>query len=401
MKYLVFAVIMLMPGYCRQQVSPIGSSRPDGQGELKVGAERTELYFPYLKGKRVACVANQTSLIGRVHLVDSLLGAGIRLVKVFAPEHGFRGLEEAGAKVINQVDQQTGIRIVSLYGARMKPTPEDLKDIDLVLFDIQDVGVRFYTYISTMTYVMEACAETGISFVVLDRPNPNGDYVDGPVLEKGYESFVGLHPVPVVHGMTVGEYARMVNEEGWLRNGIKARLTVIPVENYAHSTRYSLPVAPSPNLPNDLAVCLYPSLCLFEGTQVSVGRGTDYPFQVIGHPYFVIGSFLFRPVSRPEALHPLYEDQNCYGSSLMGVMDLCWKDRRLNLFWLISHYQFWNVSVKDHGSFFNDYFDQLAGNSTLRKQITEGKTEDQIRSNWQEDLIKFKSIRQKYLLYPL
>jgi uncharacterized protein YbbC (DUF1343 family) len=389
-----------MLGFCRPQVSQTGNTIPFVQDTLKVGAERTGLYFPYLHGKTVACVANHTSVIGQVHLVDSLVQAGINMVKVFAPEHGFRGLEEAGEEVRNQIDQKTGIQIVSLYGTFKKPSREDLEGIQVVLFDIQDVGTRFYTYISTMTYVMEACAENAVPFILLDRPNPNGDYVDGPVLEKGYESFVGLHPVPVVHGMTVGEYARMVNEEGWLEKGIKAQLTVIPVENYTHSTRYSLPVAPSPNLPNDLAICLYPSLCLFEGTRVSVGRGTDYPFQVIGHPYYVIGSFLFKPESRQEARHPLYEGQNCYGTSLGGVWELCMKDRRLNLSWLINHYDFWNNFVKDRGSFFNNYFDKLAGNSTLRKQITEGKTEDQIRASWHEGLAKFRSIRQKYLLYP-
>ncbi|MDD5694884.1 MAG: DUF1343 domain-containing protein [Bacteroidales bacterium] len=389
-----------MLGFCKQQVSQTSHILPDTGYILRPGAERTELYFPELQGKKVACVANQTSMIGQVHLVDSLVHAGIDLVKVFAPEHGFRGQAEAGEEISNQIDPRTGVPIVSLYWTRKKPSSEDLEGIDVVLFDIQDVGTRFYTYISTMTYVMEACTENAVPFIVLDRPNPHGGYVDGPVLEKGFESFVGLHPVPIVYGMTMGEYARMVNEEGWLKNGIKARLTVIPVEKYTHSSPYSLPVAPSPNLPNDLAICLYPSLCLFEGTQVSVGRGTDYPFQVIGHPYYILGSFLFTPESRPEALHPLYEGQHCFGSSLMGTMDLCMKDRRLNLSWLINHYQFWNEFVNDRGSFFNDYFDKLAGNSTLRQQIIEGNTEDQIRASWQEGLIKFKSIRQKYLLYP-
>ncbi len=400
MRYLVYLVIFSMLGFCGQQAPQTGSAMLVEQNALNVGAERTGLYFPDLQGKRIACVANHTSMIGQVHLVDSLVDAGIHLVKVFAPEHGFRGMAEAGEEIENQVDPKTGIPIASLYGTHKKPSSSDLEGIKVVLFDIQDVGARFYTYISTMTYVMEACAENGIPLIVLDRPNPNGDYVDGPVLEKGYESFVGLHPVPVVHGMTVGEYARMVNEEGWLENGIKAQLTVIPVENYTHSTRYSVPVAPSPNLPNDLAICLYPSLCLFEGTQVSVGRGTDYPFQVIGHPYFVIGSFLFKPESRPEARHPLYEGQACTGSSLSGAGESCQENRRLNLSWLINHYAFWENTVRDRGNFFNDYFDKLAGNSTLRKQITEGKTEEQIRASWQEDLVNFKSIRKKYLLYP-
>ncbi|HNS16949.1 MAG TPA: DUF1343 domain-containing protein [Bacteroidales bacterium] len=400
MRYSILISLILVLGFCKQQVSQTYDTLPVTHPELRVGAERTEIYFPELDGKQVACVANQTSMIGKVHLVDSLVRAGIRVAKVFAPEHGFRGLQAAGEDVSNQIDRKTGIPIVSLYGNRKKPAPDDLKGIGVVLFDIQDVGARFYTYISTLTYVMEACAENGIPLIVLDRPNPNGDYVDGPVLENGYESFVGLHPVPVVHGMTVGEYAQMVNGEGWLRNGIRAALNVIPVEGYTHSTRYSLPVAPSPNLPNDTAVCLYPSVCFFEGTVVSVGRGTDHPFQVIGHPYFLLGSYLFTPESRPEALHPPYEGQHCYGASLTGSFEVCQRSRQLNLLWLIHHYDYWDKQVKDRGSFFSDYFDKLAGNSTLRQQITERKTEEQIRSSWQEGLTKFKSIRQKYLLYP-
>ncbi len=400
MRLAIFLVMIMLWSFCRQQEPQTGNAAPGDGDTLKTGAERTDLYLPDLQGKKVACVANHTSMIGPVHLVDSLVHSGIHVEKVFAPEHGFRGQAEAGEKIRSQVDSRTGIPIVSLYGTHKKPSSSDLEGIQVVLYDIQDVGVRFYTYISTMTYVMEACAENGIPFIVLDRPNPNGDYVDGPVREKGYESFVGLHPVPIVYGMTVGEYARMVNGEGWLNDGRKADLEVIPVKGYTHSMHYSLPVKPSPNLPNDLAVCLYPSVCLFEGTAVSVGRGTDYPFQVIGHPWYVIGSYMFRPESRPEAVHPLYEGQDCLGSGLSGAGELCMEKRQLNLFWLINHYDFWNKFVKDQGSFFNDYFDTLAGNSTLRQQITEGKSEEQIRASWYDALARFKSLRQKYLLYP-
>ena len=260
-----------------------------------VGAERTELYFPLLKSKKVGVIANQTSVIGNVHLIDSLVNAGINVQKAFGPEHGFRGNAADGEKVDNAVDSKTGIPIVSLYGANRKPSKESLDGIDIMIFDIQDVGARFYTYISTMSYAMEACAENDVEFIVLDRPNPHGDYVDGPLLEKEFSSFIGLHEIPVVHGMTVGEYAMMVNEEGWLNNQVKCKLKVIPVKNYDHLIKYTLPIAPSPNLPNQTAIDLYPSLCFFEGTIISIGRGTEFPFQVIGHPDFGIGSFAFTP----------------------------------------------------------------------------------------------------------
>ncbi|MBE0637518.1 MAG: DUF1343 domain-containing protein, partial [Bacteroidales bacterium] len=265
-----------------------------GQEPKKIipGAERTSLYFPLIQNKRIAIVANHTSLIGEQHLVDSLIRAGMDVVKVFSPEHGFRGKADAGQKVDDAIDRVTGLPVISLYGDNKKPRETDLSDIDIIIFDIQDVGARFYTYISTMSYMMEICAAKGLPMLVLDRPNPNGFYVDGPVLEEGFTSFVGLHPVPIVHGMTVGEYARMVNGEGWLENRLKCDLTVIPVGNYTHNDFYDLPVGPSPNLPNKYAVYLYPSLCLFEGTVVSVGRGTDLPFQVIGHPQYTLGSYV-------------------------------------------------------------------------------------------------------------
>jgi len=364
---------------------------------IQVGAERTDLYFPLISDKNVAIVANQTSLIQTTHLVDSLFNSGINVVKVFGPEHGFRGGADAGEIIENNTDLKTGIPIISLYGDHKKPTTEDLNDVDILVFDIQDVGARFYTYISTMTYVMEACAENGIPVIILDRPNPNGDYVDGPVLKEGFESFVGMHPIPIVHGMTIGEYAKMVNGEGWLKDGIKADLTVIPVKNYHHNYHYSLPVKPSPNLPNDDAICLYPSICLFEGTVVSVGRGTDYPFQILGHPDFLIGSYTFKPESRPGAKYPKLEGVQCFGQSLHGFAEhVCNKVRQIHLSWLINYHDI----LKDKTDFFTNYFDTLAGDSTLRLQIISGMTEEDIRESWKEELGNFKTIRNKYLLYP-
>ncbi|MBN2174189.1 MAG: DUF1343 domain-containing protein [Bacteroidales bacterium] len=366
--------------------------------KVQVGAESPEMYYPLIRDKRVAVVANQTSMIGSVHLVDSLVHAGMTIKKVFGPEHGFRGNAADGEKVESGFDLKTGIPVVSLYGSHKKPTPEDLADVDIVIFDIQDVGARFYTYISTMSYVMEACAENGMRLIVLDRPNPHGDYVDGPVLEKEYSSFVGLHPVPVVHGMTIGEYARLVNGEGWLKDGIQCDLKVIPCKNYDHLSRYELPVAPSPNLPNNNAIQLYPSLCFFEGTIISIGRGTDYPFQVIGHPDLAIGSFVFTPQSIPGVSeHPPFEGKTCYGQSLIGfIQSVLSKERRLHLNWIISYYSYF----KGREAFFTPYFTKLAGTDKLEQQIKEELSEEQIRATWQEDLKKFKIIRKKYLLYP-
>jgi len=365
--------------------------------KITVGAEQTAKYFNLLAGKNIAVVANQTSLIGDTHIVDTLIKAGFSVVKVFSPEHGFRGKADAGELIDDKIDLVTGLPIISLYGNNKKPRPEDLEDVDLVIFDIQDAGARFYTYISTMTYVMEACAEKSIPVMILDRPNPNGFYVDGPVLEKEFASFVGLHPVPIVHGMTVGEYARMLNGEFWLKDSMQCALTVIPVINYTHNDWYELPVKPSPNLPNKYAVYLYPSVCLFEGTVVSVGRGTEYPFQVIGHPNFVIGSYLFVPRSVPgAALNPKYEGEYCTGFSLLDyAKEMKNNPKQLNLSWLKGFYQILGPS----GNFFNDYFEKLAGTASLRKQIEDGWTEKQIRLSWQPGLEQFKKIRKKYLLY--
>ena len=373
------------------------NSNESKNNTIIVGAERTELYFPLLKDKNIAIVANQTSVINNVHLVDSLINAGFNVKRVFGPEHGFRGMTADGEHVQDDVDKKTGVSVISLYGSHRKPTKEDLKDVDVVIFDIQDVGARFYTYISTMTYVMEACAENDKEFIVLDRPNPHGDYVDGPVLQKEFSSFVGLHPIPVVHGMTIGEYAEMVNGEGWLKDGIKCNQKVIPCKNYHHKTAYELPIAPSPNLPNNNAIQLYPSLCFFEGTIISVGRGTEFPFQVIGHPDFDIGSFVYTPEPIPGvSIQPKYEGKICYGQSLKGfVENTLNKERQLHLNWLIDYFNYF----KDKEEFFTPYFEKLAGTDQLRKQIEEGLTEEQLRASWQEDIDAYIIIRKKYLLY--
>ncbi|MGL5891673.1 MAG: exo-beta-N-acetylmuramidase NamZ family protein [Bacteroidia bacterium] len=364
--------------------------------EIRTGAERTDVWIPMLQGKSVAVVANHTSLIGKTHLLDTMLRSGIRVKKVLAPEHGFRGMAANGQQVASTKDAKTGLPIISLYGDHKKPTTKDLKGIDVVVFDIQDVGVRFYTYISTLTYVMEACAEQKKKLIVLDRPNPNGYYVDGPILQPEFKSFVGLHPVPVVHGMTVAEYARMVNEEGWLTGGIKCDLSWVSCEGYTHSDWYQLPVAPSPNLPNMTAVYLYPSLCFFEGTVISVGRGTDFPFQVIGHPDLIQAPFKFTPTPRTGAPDPPYNGTLCYGHdfrdfALMYVRDY----RKLYLFWMMGAYK----DMPDKANFFNPFFEKLAGTAEFRKQIIAGTSEDDIRKIWEPNLIKYKLIRKKYLIY--
>jgi uncharacterized protein YbbC (DUF1343 family) len=364
--------------------------------QITPGAERTSLYFPMLQNKRIAVVANHSSLIGEQHLVDSLVRSGLQMMRVFSPEHGFRGTADAGERVNDSRDLVTGLPVVSLYGNNKKPQPKDLSDVDVVIFDIQDVGARFYTYISTMTYMMEACAAQEIPMLVLDRPNPNGFYVDGPILEKEFSSFVGLHPVPIVHGMTVGEYARMVNGEGWLENGLTCELTVIPVANYTHSDFYELPVRPSPNLPNKNAVYLYPSLCLFEGTVVSVGRGTEFPFQVIGHPQHTTGNFVFTPKSVPGAAKPPLLETKCIGYNLTGFAEKMKENPpQLNLSWLMDFHQ----ELSDKTTFFNNFFEKLAGTAALRKQIEQGMSEEEIRASWAPGLNKYKKIRKKYLLY--
>ena len=363
---------------------------------IVVGAERPGAYLPILHESNVAVVANQTSMVNDMHLVDFLLDRYVNVIKVFAPEHGFRGEAGAGEKVNSGKDVKTGTPIVSLYGSNKKPTAEQLADVGVVVFDIQDVGARFYTYISTMTYVMEACAEQGKKMIILDRPNPNGHYIDGPVLKPGYESFVGMHQIPVVHGMTVGEYAMMVNEEGWLKDGVHCDLEVVKCSGWDHSMSYELPVKPSPNLPNAAAVTLYPSLCFFEGTSVSVGRGTDLPFQQIGAPWFPEGSVKFTPVSMSSARYPKYEGEECLGFDLREFATHYMNGSgELYLFWLQEAYR----AAPDQENFFNNFFDKLAGTDQLRQDLIAGKSISDIRDSWQADLEAFKLTRNKYLLY--
>lgn len=360
------------------------------------GADQIELYKKLIQGRSVAIVANQTSVIGRTYLVDTLLSLGINIKEIFAPEHGFRDLADAGETIENGKDTQTGIPVTSLYGKHLKPTSADLDGIDVVIFDIQDVGTRFYTYISTLHYILESCAENHVKCLILDRPDPNGFYFDGNILDTVYKSFVGLDPVPVVHGMTVGEYAGMLNGEGWLRKGVKCELTVIKCKNYTHATLYNLPVKPSPNLPNQNSIYLYPSLCFFEGTNISLGRGTKYPFQVFGSPDLPDRGFSFTPESVPGAKNPVLLGVKCYGTDLHDAMQKNLVPKpEINLDWVISAYN--DFPQKD--KFFTPYFDVLAGGPVLREQIQKGMTSEEIHKTWKEGLEKFGKIRQKYLLY--
>jgi uncharacterized protein YbbC (DUF1343 family) len=357
-----------------------------------MGAEQLDVLLPMLSGKRIALVLNQTSLVSRTHVADTLKSRGVNIVKVFAPEHGFRGDAADGEHVNDSVDVRTGISLVSLYGKNYKPKPQQLTDVDLVIFDIQDVGARFYTYVSTLTWVMEACAESNKSLIVLDRPNPNGNYVDGPIMQPAFKSIVGLHPIPVVHGMTIGEIARMINEEGWLEGKKKCKLDVVKLRNWKHSDEYPLPVRPSPNLPNDQAIRLYPSICFFEGTVISLGRGTPFPFQVLGNPELKGMPFQFTPVPiKGFSVHPPQENKLCYGIDLRTVL----VERKLDLSYLLKFYK----AYPDKEKFFLPYFEKLAGTDVLRKQIQEGLTEEEIRSSWTKDLEGFKGKRAKYLLY--
>ena len=357
--------------------------------QIKVAAERTKAYLPLLEDNKIAIVGNQTSMIKNTHLVDSLISLEVDVIKVFSPEHGFRGKADAGAKIEDGIDVKTGIPIISLYGKNKKPSSKQLENIDVLLFDIQDVGARFYTYISTLHYVMEAAGEHNIKVIILDRPNPNGHYIDGPIREDGFESFVGMHPIPIVHGMTIGEYAKMINAENWISN--KCNLTVIEMENYNHDMHYNLPIKPSPNLPNSKSINLYPSLCLFEGTNISIGRGTDYPFQHFGAPYLE-SNYSFTPKSGEGSKYPKHKNIDCFGT------DLRFQDNYLtdiNLNWIINSYN--NCPYKE--KFFTNFFDKLAGTDKLRLQIIDGKTEKEIKGSWIDGLDKFKLTRKKYLLY--
>ena len=359
------------------------------------GAQNTSVYFPKLKDKRVAVVAHAASRIQTskksVHLIDSLLAAGIEVVKIFAPEHGFRSREDNGALIKDDIDASTQLPIISLHGKHRKPSPEHLKDIDIVLFDLQDVGVRFYTYLSTLHLVMEACAESNVPLLLLDRPNPNGHYVDGPVMEDQYKGFLGMHNIPIVHGLTLGEYAGMINGEGWLTNQLQCRIEVIALAHYTHQTPYDLPVRPSPNLPNAKAINLYPSLCLFEQTPISIGRGTEKQFQVVGHPALQ-GSYRFTPEPNFGAKYPKLQGQQCQGLDLSTTV----RQDRFNLEWLLWAYQ----QFPDKATFFKPRFAYLAGNDCLEAQIKAGKTAKDIRESWGKGLEEYNRIREKYLLYP-
>ncbi len=363
--------------------------------DIRTGASQPDKYLSLLKGKKIGLVVNHTSMVGEIHLIDFLLQEGMEVVKILAPEHGFRGTALEGEIVEDGVDKKTGIPVISLYNENRKPTPAQLTDVDLLIFDVQDVGARFYTYISTMHLVMEACAENNKPLIVFDRPNPNGDYIDGPVREPEYQSFVGMHPIPVVHGCTIGELAQMINGEKWLNTNEQCDLTVIPVLNYSHNMKYSLPVPPSPNLPNDVAVRLYPSLCFFEATSVSIGRGTDFPFQVIGGPKPELGDFRFVPERNPGSpIRPLNEDQVCYGVDLRMLEEI----PTFTLKYFLDFYHQY-----EHEKDFltrENWLNSLAGTSKLIQQIREGLSEAEIRASWQPELEQYQQMRKKYLLYP-
>lgn len=360
------------------------------------GAERIDIYLPKLKAKNVAVACNHSSVIGDRHLVDILISNKIKVQKIMAPEHGFRGEADAGASVQSGKDSKTGISILSLYGDKKKPKATDMKGIDIVIFDIQDVGVRFYTYISTLQYLMEACADLNIPLLILDRPNPNGHYVDGPILNKKYKSFVGMQSVPIVYGMTIGEYAKMLVGEKWLNTKKQSQIEIISCLNYTHNSKVIIDVPPSPNLKSAQAIALYPSLCLFEGTNVSVGRGTDIPFEIYGSPYLSSQKFkdTFTPMPKKGAMQPPFLHQLCYGENLSQVK----VNSNFDLSYLIRAYANFQ---HNKSSFFSNaaFFDKLAGDSTLRTQITQGLSESTIRQSWQPDLQKFKAIRKKYVMY--
>jgi len=411
--WLPMALLALSFSACKQQLQAKGVVAETKQNAglpesspIVTGADQTAEYLPYLSGKRVGMVVNPTSIIGNTPSVDSLKALGVNIVKIFGPEHGFRGDASAGVKVDDSVDPKTGIKVVSLYGKNSTPSKESLADIDLMIFDIQDVGARFYTYIATMHRVMQACADNGKELLILDRPNPNGYLVDGPILDMSLKSGIGMHPIPIAHGMTVGEFAQMINGEGWLENNRKCQIKIIKVKNYAHDMPYTLPVSPSPNLNTQQSVLLYPSLCLFEGTVISQGRGTHFPFTVLGSPALKGKyDFSFTPVSiKGMSETPLYQDQTCYGLDLRKYdTDKLRQSGQLNLSWLMEMYQ----TYPDKEKFF-DYkqskqmgnFDKLAGTTQLKEQIIAGTPEDEIRRSWEPGLSRFRATRSKYLLYP-
>jgi uncharacterized protein YbbC (DUF1343 family) len=387
----VSSCIFFMPG---ELMKPF----PNFSLPIICGDQQTTEYLPLLKGKHVALMVNQTAMLGKTHLADSLYTLGVDVKKIFAPEHGFRGTADAGKNIRDTIDPQTKIPVISIYGEKKKPTAADLAGIDIVIFDIQDVGARFYTYISSLHYLMEACAENNVELLVLDRPNPNGWYVDGPVLQKDFQSFVGVDPLPIVHGLTIGEYAQMVNGEKWLPHGGQCKLRVIQCLEYQHTNKFSLRVKPSPNLQDSLAIALYPSICMFEGTNISVGRGTDYPFEVIGSPKTGFqNAYEFTPQSKPGATNPPFVNQMCYGYDLRRELNIEHKGT-FTFQYIIEMYKIY----PDKNDFFlkSNFFDKLAGTDAIKKMIVDGKTEKEIRASYQKDLLAYKAMRKKYLLYP-
>lgn len=404
MKYFINGILLLLAylfisSSCgiREKISernlePINTAQPTESQPIKTGADNSATYLPLLKGKKVGIVTNQTGILSnKIHLVDYLIEQKISVEKIYAPEHGFRGTADAGELIKDGKDTKTGLPIISLYGDNKKPKAEQLAGIDVLLFDLQDVGARFYTYISSLHYVMEACAENNIPLIILDRPNPNGSIVDGPTLEKENTSFVGMHQIPVLHGMTIGEYGQMINGEKWLKKGIQCHLTVIKCLNYKRDMFYSLPVKPSPNLPNDQAINLYASLCFFEGTNVSLGRGTNKQFQIYGSPDLPKSSFSFTPMPNEGAKEPPLKGKLCYGEDLSSAP----KVSRLELKWLIKAYS----ETSDKSKFFIPFFTKLAGTQKLQQQIEAGTSEADIRKSWEKGLNEFKTMRQQYLIY--
>ena len=388
----IIASLLVTPCYSNSIQEVPKNNTESTTATIKTGADNFEKYFPLLKNKKVGIITNQTGILSnKTHLVDFLLEKKIAVQTIFAPEHGFRGTADAGEHVVDGKDQKTGLPIISLYGDNKKPKPAQLVGIDIMVFDLQDVGARFYTYISSLHYVMEACAENGVPLIILDRPNPNGRIVDGPLLEKEFTSFVGMHPIPLLHGMTIGEYGQMINGEKWLKEGVQCKLTVIPCSDYKREMDYSILAKPSPNLPNDQSINLYASLCLFEGTNVSMGRGTEKQFQIYGSPFLTKTNFSFTPKPNFGAKDPLYNGKECFGEDLTAYPKL----NRLELKWLLKAYQ----NTSDKTKFFNAFFTKLAGTKKLQQQIESGISEEKIRESWKNDLESFKKMRTKYLIY--
>lgn len=397
LNFIQIFLIILLSG-CKSPTDAQNNKQTKHSKEvIQPGAYQTSEYFKFLHNKKIGLVINQTSCIGNTNIADSLIRAGFQVQKIFAPEHGFRGQADAGEEIKDGIDLKTGVQIISLYGNKKIPSNEDLKNIDILIFDIQDVGVRFYTYISTLHYIMEASAKNGIPLIVLDRPNPLGFYIDGPVLVLKYASFVGMHPIPIVYGLTIGELAQMINGESWLKTDKKCGLKIVTCKNYDHSKFYELPIAPSPNLRTQRSILLYPSLCLFEGTKVSVGRGTEYPFEVYGYPGYSGGNINFTPIPTTGAKDPLYNGLVCNGFSLnnLPISDLI-SDKSIKLNYLLDMYQ---TSSKSDFFLPNNFFNKLAGNEILQEQIKSGMNVEQIRSTWKSELEKYNLIRKKYLLY--